>query len=188
MSYPQIVDPSVKDDSSIRAGVIADLAKRYNLTKLCEVGVKSGGLTRRLAEALPEATIVGIDPWRFYPDWPSWDNAKHLRHEEAFDRVLAKFPKQIFKMKMPSLDAAKKIPDGSLDLVFIDGDHSYSAVKADIEAWLPKVRRGGVLSGHDYNNTAKYGDYFKGVDRAVDEKFPAGSVHLEPDYVWWVRV
>ena len=186
VTYPKILKPDVKDDSNIRAGVLADLAKRYELNKLCEVGVKSGGLTAKLALLLPEATIIGVDPWRFYPDWPSWDNDKHLRHEEAFDRVCRRYPKQIVKMKMTSLEAAAQIVPSSLDLVFIDGDHSYSAVKADIEAWLPKVRKGGVLSGHDYNNTEKYGDYFKGVDKAVDEIFPQASI--EPDYVWWVRV
>jgi predicted O-methyltransferase YrrM len=183
---PKIVDPAIKDDVNIRASVLAQLCHRFELTKLCEVGVKSGGLTAKLASLLPDATIVGVDPWRFYPDWPSWDNAKHLRHEEAFDRVMARYPKRIFKMKMSSLEAAAKIADDSLDLVFLDGDHSYSSVRADIDAWLPKVRKGGVLSGHDYNNTAKYGDYFKGVDRAVDEAFP--KANIEPDYVWWTRV
>lgn len=188
MRAPKILNPEIKDDVNIRAGVLADLAKRYELTKLCEVGVKSGGLTAKLALLLPDSHIWAVDPWCFYPDWPSWDNAKHLRHEQQFDSVQRRYPKQIIKMKLPSLRAAAVLPDGGLDLVFLDGDHSYDAVKADIEAWLPKVRRGGVLAGHDYNNTAKYGDYFKGVDKAVNERWPAGAINIEPDYVWWVRV
>jgi predicted O-methyltransferase YrrM len=186
VSYPKILNPDIKDNVNIRAGVLADLAKRFELKILCEVGVKSGGLTGKLALLLPEAKIIGVDSWRFYPDWPSWDNAKHIRHEEAFDRVRARYKDRIIKLKMTSLEAAAQTVDESLDLVFIDANHSYSAVKDDIEAWLPKVRRGGILSGHDYNNTDKYGDYFKGVDRAVDERFPAAII--EPDYVWWVKV
>jgi hypothetical protein len=188
VSFPKIVNPEIKDDVNIRANVLAQLCQRFELTKLCEVGVKSGGLTAKLASLLPDAHIWAVDPWRFYPDWPSWDNAKHLRHERQFDLVKNRYPSQILKMKMTSLEAAEKLPDQSLDLVFLDGDHSYSAVKADIEAWLPKVRRGGILSGHDYDNTAKYGEYFKGVDKAVDERWPAGAINVEPDYVWWVRV
>ena len=48
--------------------------------------------------------------------------------------------------------------------MFIDGDHSYEAAKADIEAWRPKVRTGGLLNGHDYDSTR-----FPGMYRAVDQ-------------------
>jgi hypothetical protein len=60
-------------------------------------------------------------------------------------------------------------------------------VAADIKAWLPKVRSGGILAGHDYDNTAKYGNRFKGVDRAVNENF-AGRFKVETDHVWWVQI
>jgi hypothetical protein len=186
MRKPVAINPSIKDNKAIRGDVLISICKRFDLKLLCEVGVKSGGLTGYLAEHLPECRITAVDPWRFYPDWPSWDNDKHLRHERQFDRVAERFPGRIGKMKMPSVEAATHFPDGSLDLVFIDGDHSYEAVRADIAAWKPKVRHGGVLSGHDYNNTAKYGAYFKGVDKAVEEAFPAFNV--EPDSVWWVRL
>jgi predicted O-methyltransferase YrrM len=53
-------------------------------------------------------------------------------------------------MKMKSVDAAKKFDDESVDIVFIDADHSYEGVMEDIKAWLPKVKVGGILSGHDY--------------------------------------
>jgi hypothetical protein len=52
-------------------------------------------------------------------------------------------------LMMPSTEASALFPDESLDLVFIDGNHGYSHVKQDIRAWLPKVRPGGVLCGHD---------------------------------------
>jgi hypothetical protein len=52
-------------------------------------------------------------------------------------------------LMMPSLEAARLFPDASLDLVFIDGNHGHGHVKQDILAWLPKVRPGGILCGHD---------------------------------------
>ena len=62
---------------------------------------------------------------------------------------------------MPSLDAAKKFKNGSIDFLFIDGDHSYKAVKADLKAWYPKVKKGGVMCGHDYPQL--------GVQKAINE-------------------
>jgi len=49
-----------------------------------------------------------------------------------------------------SSETAKNYADGSVDFVFIDGDHSYEGCSRDIRAWLPKVKNGGVLAGHDY--------------------------------------
>ena len=69
-------------------------------------------------------------------------------------------------MRSPSLEAAGQFEDESLDFVFIDASHEYEDVKADIMAWMPKVKRGGVLAGHDYY--VNY-DYFPGVKRAAKE-------------------
>ena len=71
-----------------------------------------------------------------------------------------------------STEVAKTIPDESLDWVFIDADHRYESTKADLEAWFPKVRKGGVISGHDYKHftvPTPSGDYVFGVIKAVDE-------------------
>lgn len=45
---------------------------------------------------------------------------------------------------------AEMYQDKSINFVFIDGDHSYDAVVKDINAWMPKIKKGGILSGHDY--------------------------------------
>ena len=67
--------------------------------------------------------------------------------------------------RMRSVEAAKDFENNSLDLVFIDGDHSYEQCKADIEAWWPKLKAGAVMLGHDY------GPRHPGVVQAVNEKF-----------------
>jgi predicted O-methyltransferase YrrM len=80
-----------------------------------------------------------------------------------------------------SVKAAGKIADGALDFVFIDGDHSYEGVKRDLAAWLPKVKPGGWLMGHDYGNKPD-----GGVKRAVDEL--GKPIELDCDHVWAVRI
>jgi len=71
--------------------------------------------------------------------------------------------KLIRAMKMPSVEAARFYADESIDFIMLDGDHSYEAVKADIDAWLPKMKAGGIMSGDDYG--------WPGVTRAVSEAF-----------------
>lgn len=68
---------------------------------------------------------------------------------------------------MTSVAAASTFQDGSLDMVYIDGSHEYQDVKDDIEAWLPKVKIGGILAGDDYG----IGNH-AGVKQAVDELLP----------------
>ena len=67
--------------------------------------------------------------------------------------------------RMTTNEAAGLFKDESLDAVFIDADHSYEAVKMDIQNWMPKVRKGGILAGHDYNSA------WPGVIKAVNEIF-----------------
>jgi hypothetical protein len=66
--------------------------------------------------------------------------------------------------------ASKTYKNNSIDFVFLDGNHLYKSVVADIEHWLPKIKIGGILSGHDYWDEGHY-MYQEGVNKAVTEKF-----------------
>lgn len=90
-----------------------------------------------------------------------------------------------------SWEYAKEFEDGSIDFVFIDADHSYKSVKKDILAWLPKVKKGGIIAGHDYEhetydeqyiNEDGHGDRHHGVIKAVNEIFGA------PDHVMTIPI
>jgi predicted O-methyltransferase YrrM len=83
-------------------------------------------------------------------------------------------------IRMRSTEAAKLYPDHSLDFVFIDAQHDYESVCQDIDAWLPKIRQGGVIAGHDYNHD---GDW--GVGRAVRERFKDFET---PSWCWLKRL
>ena len=69
-----------------------------------------------------------------------------------------------------SSEVVSQFEDESLDVVFIDLTHTYESVKEDIGLWLPKVKRGGILSGHDYE------DSWPGVVKAVDEMLPTRTI------------
>lgn len=80
--------------------------------------------------------------------------------------------------------AAEKFPDKSLDFVFIDADHVYENVKKDVLAWMPKIKEGGIIAGHDFVN------YHPGVIQAVCEVF--GERNICTDYLdelcWMVKM
>ena len=79
---------------------------------------------------------------------------------EEFMRNVGHF-KNLEIYRMPSAEAVKKFKDKSIDMVFIDGGHTYEEVKQDIEMWLPKTKK--LICGHDYQGAD--------VKKAVDEKF-----------------
>jgi hypothetical protein len=70
-----------------------------------------------------------------------------------------------YPYRMTSLQASKLFDDNSIDFIFVDGSHEYEDVKDDIISWYPKVKTGGMLSGHDYSEA------WPGVKKAVQECF-----------------
>jgi hypothetical protein len=83
-------------------------------------------------------------------------------------------------LQMHSVAAASQYADNSLDFVFIDGDHTLAGVTADIAAYFPKVKAGGILAGHDYH-AAEYQ-----VKEAVNEYFKWRTFTAEGS-CWWHR-
>jgi len=99
--------------------------------------------------------------------------------ERAFDKIATTYP-NIVKVRKDSIAAAADFEDGSLDLVYIDACHTYAAVRTDIQAWLPKVKPGGVIGGHDYGHPA-----FPGVRQAVQEVFASAK---SDGYCNWMAI
>jgi predicted O-methyltransferase YrrM len=92
---------------------------------------------------------------------------KLAKTKDIYKLFLENMGERKFKaIKATSKTASKKFANESLDVVFIDLDHSYEAVKEDIKLWLPKVKKGGYIAGDDYHEN------WKGVIQAVDELLP----------------
>jgi len=86
-----------------------------------------------------------------------------------------------------SVQASRMFPDGFFDFVFIDADHHYEAVVADLRAWWPKVRPGGWFGGHDYRSRLdRKGPH--GVSKAVDEFCRRRRLEMlrRPGWIWGV--
>ena len=82
-------------------------------------------------------------------------------------------------INITSTEAAKNYKDHSLELVYIDASHDYDSVRDDIRAWLPKVKKGGIISGDDYG--------WEGVQRAVNELVPK-AVGIGPKTSNWYYI
>lgn len=154
----------------------------------CEVGVHAGDTAEVLLKKLPKIKKYhAVDPWVSYEKYngetyrkpghkkyKNWNQAK-----QAFIRRTSSFKKTIVH-QMTSVDAIKKFKDECLDWIFIDANHEYEYIKENLELWTPKVKVGGLVSGHDYGNK------WEGIKKAVDEAIPKEKLNIKEEcYVWW---
>jgi Methyltransferase domain len=151
-----------------------------------EIGVWKGDFSARLLRRVRPRHLHLVDPWAFADDpryasaWYGGALATSQGDMDAVHRaVLDRFGAEIAGGRVTvhratSVEAAAAI--GEVDWVYVDGDHTYDAVLADLAAWAPKVRPGGVIAGDDYGETGQWwGD---GVQRAVAEFTASGGWRL----------
>jgi hypothetical protein len=105
---------------------------------------------------------VGVAEGRFSEEIYSW-GVELLFLIDIWEKDLFRDKENVKILKGFSYKMADLIPDESLGLVYIDGDHSYEGTKTDIKYFWPKLKQGGIMAFHDYANL----DY--GVNRAVIE-------------------
>jgi hypothetical protein len=137
-----------------------------------EVGSWKGRSTKALLEAC-RGRVFAVDTWNGTgSDYSLIAAANKDIFQEFYDNVGHYSNLEI--MRGDSVEMSKCFNGSKVDMVFIDADHDYEAIKADIEAWLPKCKK--YICGHDYSN-------FVGVKKAVDEKFERVGV---VGNIWWV--
>lgn len=152
-----------------------------------EIGVNQGTNTYMLLDACPNIRkIIGVDPYLAYDDWLGHVEQKLL--DEAYDYLMQNMPLMRGRfelMKMKSTDAASSFEDGAYDFVFIDGDHSIKGVLNDLENYMPKVRSGGIIAGHDiglYSVNTAIGAWIK--KRLINPM----DVQIVENQAWYYRV
>lgn len=118
---------------------------RLGLTKGAEVGVRQGAFSKVICESIPNVDMICVDPWDKYYHFDSEYGKKNY---EIAKNVLAPYNAKLIKGF--SHQVFNDIEDESLDFVYLDGDHRFDYVMFDLIVWGNKVRRGGIISGHDY--------------------------------------
>ena len=127
-----------------------------------EVGVAQGLFSEKLCQKNKNLKLYLVDMWEQYPGCTDESVEKQDKHYKEVKERIKPFQCQIIRDW--STSAAKRFADESLDFVFIDAGHTYESCKEDIEAWEKKVKKGGIVSGHDYKKHPNYG-----VIEAVNE-------------------
>lgn len=142
-----------------------------------EIGVYRGLHAEALLRKHPSIqTLYLIDPYEPYDQ--NFQMPRLFEAEIEAHRRLARFAPMVRWIRSPSPFALDDLP--ALDWVYIDGTHSYHAVRYDIEAAWPKIREGGVLGGDDFHEGCP------GVIRAVCE-FAAVNPGLKVSgRDWWI--
>jgi len=146
-----------------------------------EVGCMEGATSSKLLQYCPKLKLICVDLWE--PDYDVLsDYCKETYKDWDFDKIKKKFDKQVApyhhrvtELQGVSWEMADRVEDNSLDFVFIDADHSYESVKKDIIAWVPKLKPGGLLSGHDI--------HLEGVLKAVKE-LTVNWTDTKVNHVW----
>lgn len=180
-----MVSPSAPAPAQLGAAQKRDAERRRMLSTLpeqgacAEIGTWRGDFAAVILEHRRPQRLYLVDPWEHRAEgeyeqasyggrMEGGQQALEEMHQSVLDRFSSQIDSgQVQVLRQRSTDAAAKFADESLDWVYIDGDHSYDGVKADLEAYFRTVKSGGLLAGDDYGHE---GSWFEdGVTRAVDE-------------------
>jgi hypothetical protein len=160
---------------STRREDLVQLFAKFGYLTGAEIGVAEGRFSRFLCQTIPGLKLLCVDPWMAY------DRCTQELCDARYSRALVHLQKyNATIIRKTSLDAAREIPDESLDFVYIDGDHRFDYVMQDIIEWSKKVRKAGIVSGHDF-----YHFYKAGVIPAVEAYVRAHNISNW--YITWEK-
>jgi predicted O-methyltransferase YrrM len=138
---------------------LLEITEKYKPKSILEIGSHNGVSTEIFA--ITCESVITID----------------ILLSEKLQDVLTRCPNITFYHE-PSDSAHTKIPNESVDLLYIDGDHETESAVKDIRNYVPKVRPGGVIAGHDINSEK--------VRLAVDAELGTGY-DVYNDFSWSMR-
>lgn len=162
----------------MRYHVIQEFINTFQFKVVAEIGVATGVTCAKVLPVCPSIEkYLCVDSW-IKEHTQQWWMPKNDVEQVFLNRRVVKRDKRLVICKGTSLEISKQIEDGTIDLVFIDASHDYDSVSADINSWHLKVRKGGILCGHDIN--------LKSVRSAV-EMFFGTKYTKHSDNVWVVE-
>lgn len=131
------------------------LFREFGYRHGAEVGVERAEYAEHLLQACPDLSLLCVDAWQAYKGYRehvSQEKVDGLKREALLR--LQPYDARVTVRQGWSVEIAATVPDGSLDFVYIDGNHTLPHVVADLAAWSPKVRAGGLIMGHDYGRSS----------------------------------
>jgi hypothetical protein len=140
-----------------------------------EIGVWQGEFSPTILELITPEKLVLIDPWAHIEDDSHAEafvgRTGKTKMDRIFDGVVKKFETEIAAGQVAvirdfSVPALVQFTDQTISFAYVDGDHSYEGVSADLAALFPKMKRGGIMAFDDYHRRGWWGD---GVIRAINE-------------------
>lgn len=159
-----------------------------------EIGVMFGQFSKHMLANWPGRLFM-IDPWENQPPSRYLDGCNSLDMDKARQRAIdavAEFGARAVIMREYSISAARHFDDSQLDWVYIDSNHRYENIKEDLITWLPKIKKNGIISGHDFYD--RHDDWHDcGVESAVREFSIKRSLKLnltngDDPKSWWFVV
>lgn len=148
-----------------------DLIKRFRAGSVgAEVGVWRGYFSIEILNETSVRKLYLVDAWKPQPSYNDpLSDTDHEANLAMTKEHLKGHPNRYEIVRGNSVTVAKGWMHQALDWVYIDADHSYEACLADLEAWAPRLRPGGVLMGHDYTDNEQAKKWNFGVIPAVEE-------------------
>ena len=169
-----------------RTSELMRIIEDNNYESFLEVGVWQGDNLIPIAQKFPNLKCYGVDPYSgdSFEDYYKGEIMALVDsdyYDDLHHKILQKTTqlKNVKIIKSSSEHAVDGFEDESLDIVFIDARHDYNSCKNDILNWLPKVKRGGVLSGHDYSLS------FFGSIESVNELIGFDNVAIQSNSTWF---
>jgi len=135
-----------------------------------EIGVYKARFSHVLLSTSKLSKIYLLDAWKHFDpsEYPDRSNLEQNAMDQMYLNVveaMKQYGERVVVLRKDSRDAFLEFQDGFFDFMYIDANHAYEFTKADLTNWYPKLKSGGVFSGHDYfDNPPVYG-----VKSAVDE-------------------
>ena len=151
------IDLTKESPIMLPIGRFKDIPKLFaelNFKEGAEIGVYRGSYSKSLLKYNPKLHLIGVDLWESYPGFKDFEkNDLKDAYNEALKNVEGYNCQMI---KGWSEEVVKTIPDESLDFVFIDCNHAYEYVVWDIANWSKKVKKGGIIYGHDFDDYSNH--------------------------------
>lgn len=120
-----------------------------------EIGTWHGEYAEKFCQADPLHAIFVVDAWTPYEGYPDYRRQDTLT--AAYNAAMVRLaPYNVKILRRFSVDAASLIPDKSLDWLYLDANHGFEPLVADFAAWMPKLRPGGIIAGHDYDRSPRH--------------------------------